>query len=176
MPAHEGHQSPEERRKQILEILSSSQDPVTASSLAARFGISRQVIVGDIAILRASGHFITPTPSGYTAGEKSEAENISVIACRHNVKDTRKELYAIVDNGGHVLDVTVEHPIYGEIRGTLDIASRYDADKFCESLEKSSAATLSSITDGIHLHKIKYRDSGSLARIKEALSECGVLL
>jgi transcriptional regulator of NAD metabolism len=167
----------EDRRKQLLELLSDAQEPVKASDLAKRFGVSRQIIVGDIAILRAGGEDITPTPHGYMM-ENSAAKggNTTVLACRHSYEDTVDELYRIVDNGGKVIDVTVEHPVYGELRGLLNVESRYDADVFAEKLRENNAQTLSSITGGIHLHTISYRDDESLKRIKQSLDEGGYLL
>ena len=55
----------EERRQAIRELLQNSKQPVSASVLAARFAVSRQIIVGDIALLRAAGADISATPRGY---------------------------------------------------------------------------------------------------------------
>ena len=54
-----------ERREQILEILSGSSKAVSGKELAARLGVSRQVIVQDIALLRANGENIYSTNLGY---------------------------------------------------------------------------------------------------------------
>ncbi|MBQ6622797.1 MAG: transcription repressor NadR [Mogibacterium sp.] len=166
-----------ERRETILNELKKTSSPIKASLFAEQFGVSRQIIVGDIAILRAAGHRILPTPHGYQL-ERPEpnAGNIAVIACKHQPDETREELYLVVDNGGSVIDVTVEHPVYGELRGLLNIESRYDADRFCEKLAESRALTLSSITGGIHLHTIRFRDPECLERIRRVLAENGYLL
>ena len=55
----------EKRKDNIIQKLQSTDSPVSASSLAKEFGVSRQIIVGDIAILRAEGHDISSTPRGY---------------------------------------------------------------------------------------------------------------
>ena len=167
----------EERRVAILNSLGATTEPITASLFAEWFGVSRQIIVGDVAILRAAGHKILPTPHGYMLEQPDQPSgNLAVIACRHKTEETREELYLIVDNGGSVIDVTVEHPVYGEIRGLLNIENRYDADLFCEKLAKSNALTLSSITGGIHLHTIQYRDEACLERIRKELAGHGYLL
>src|SRR5665648_339888 len=122
-----------ERRNQIIETIKNSASPVSASMLAAQLNVSRQIIVGDIALLRASGHNISATPKGYVFENE---ENLSVfgytgiIACRHDEKKLVEELYAIVDFGGTVIDVTIEHSTYGQISGRLDITSRHDVDEF----------------------------------------------
>lgn len=167
----------DDRRRKIMEALSTASSPIKASSFAERYGVSRQIIVGDIAILRAAGNEIIPTPQGYMLDQgMAVQENTAVLACKHTIDGTLDELYTIVDNGGIVIDVTIEHPVYGELHGRLNIASRFDADKFYEKLLANNAMTLSTITGGIHLHTIGFRDNESLARIKEELHRKGFLL
>lgn len=167
----------EERKNEILRTLSFSSAPVKAKDFAEHFGVSRQIIVGDIALLRAAGHKVLPTPQGYILEHRAAAEgNTAVIACRHTSEETLEELYLIVDNGGKVIDVTVEHPVYGELNGLLNIENRYDAEQFCNCLADTNSLTLSSLTDGIHLHTIAYRDDAALDRIRHALLDKGYLL
>lgn len=52
----------EERRQAIRELLQRAKQPVSATALAAQFSVSRQIIVGDIALLRAAGADISATP------------------------------------------------------------------------------------------------------------------
>ena len=54
-----------ERRQQIARLLSASQAPISATTLSQELGVSRQIIVGDIALLRAAGQEITATARGY---------------------------------------------------------------------------------------------------------------
>ena len=126
-----------ERREAILSYLHSSDSPVSASSLAARLSVSRQIIVGDIALLRAAGHEIEATPRGYVLPRGGSGMR-RTVACVHSVGDTARELYAIVDNGCTAIDVVVEHPIYGQIVGQLQLRSRYDVDRFVEKLERAA--------------------------------------
>lgn len=166
-----------ERRNQIEIMLNNSTEPLSASSLAKKFSVSRQIIVGDIALMRASGKEIAATPRGYIISKKEEKrENIYTIACNHDDKNMENELYTIVDNGGALLDVTVEHPIYGQIVGELHIFSRYDADLFLKKIEKHRALPLLKLTGGIHLHTIQCRDKESFIRIRDALSKKNILL
>lgn len=163
----------EERRKSILETLQASTNPCNASVLADNFGVSRQVIVTDIALLRASGISINATPRGYVL-ERGESGLIRRIACRHNSFDTGTELNIIVDNGCTVLDVVVEHPVYGELIGQLQLKSRYDVGQF---LSKSSQAEpLSALTGGVHLHTISCPDEEAFNRVCDALREAKFLI
>lgn len=107
----------ESRRARILSILR-EESPVTGSSLAARLGVTRQVIVQDITILRAQGERIIATPRGYTMLDESSPPGVTkLVAVRHSPEETAAELYAMVDAGAEVLDVIVDHPIYGHSRG-----------------------------------------------------------
>ena len=163
----------EERRKAILETLKNSERPCNASVLAETYGVSRQVVVTDIALLRASGTAINATPRGYVL-EREENGVVRRIVCRHTAYDTAKELYIIVDNGCTVQDVVVEHPVYGELIGMLQLKSRYDVGQF---VAKSSQSTpLSVLTDGVHLHTIVCPDEETFERVCKALREEKFLL
>ena len=160
----------EERRQSIARTLTADQ-PVSATALAGKFSVSRQVIVGDIALLRAAGLDIVATPRGYKLGETSGL--VRAVACVHTRQDTERELLAIVDNGCTVIDVVVDHPLYGQMSGQLSIASRYDVQQFVEKAKH--AAPLSSLTDGLHLHNLRCPDEESYQRVCRDLAELGVL-
>lgn len=165
----------EERRSAILEILRGADRPVSASALAARFNVSRQIIVGDVALLRASGSEITATPRGYRI-ERESSHIVRRIACRHDAEVMRDELYAIVDEGCTVRDVIVEHPIYGQIAGQLELSSRHDVDEFIRHSAEADAKPLSMLTEGIHLHTVVCPSVAACGRMLSRLSELGVLL
>lgn len=157
-----------ERRTVLEKILRGTKEPITATSLAEQFGVSRQIIVGDVAILRASGVHISATPRGYLM-EEEQREKLYTIACQHQQDRLQEELYTITDLGGHILDVIVEHPIYGQIIGQLHIRSRFDVDRFCTQLQETQAPPLSLLTEGIHLHTISCADHDTYVRILNAL-------
>ena len=105
-----------QRREEIRKILGRSREPVSAATIASEVHVSRQIVVGDIALLRAGGADIQATPRGYilqTQDEKAADGLTYTIACRHSRENLAEELYAVVDNGGRLLDVIVEHPVYG---------------------------------------------------------------
>lgn len=164
-----------ERRQKIADILHQENEPVSATSLAGRFSVSRQVIVGDIALLRAAGIDIQATPRGYVIMRRDLSGHVGTIACRHDRNGLRQELYTIIDNGGSVLDVIVEHPIYGQLAGQLHLFSRHDIDDFLHRLDTIQARPLSQVTDGVHLHTIRCADQAAFDRIVAALERIGVL-
>ncbi|MCL2592414.1 MAG: transcription repressor NadR [Defluviitaleaceae bacterium] len=161
------------RRKKILDMISTSETPLSASLLANKLGVSRQIIVGDIALLRAHGNEIIATARGYITPKISQY--LGKIACQHMPKDTVQELYTIVDLGATILDVTVEHDVYGEITGNLNLQSRRDVDVFLEKVKTSDAKLLSELTSGVHLHTIACRDESHFKEICKDLKNAGYL-
>lgn len=165
----------EERRAKILEILHGAGGPVSAATLAGRFSVSRQIIVGDIALLRAGGANISATPRGYVIlGET--AGLVRRVACQHGPDGMEAELNAVVDQGCTVVDVIVEHPVYGQLTGSLQLSSRYDVQQFLRRCAASDAQPLSLLTEGIHLHTLACPDQAAFDRVQETLREMGVLL
>ena len=166
-----------ERRTKITHLLSQAEGPVSATALAAQCGVSRQIIVGDVALLRAGGLAILATPRGYVL-ESSAAPVYAErsVPCRHGSDRLQEELYAVVDLGGALLDVTVEHSVYGQICAPLHIFSRFDADAFCRKLQAPDARPLCDLTGGIHLHTLRAPDEATLDRVVQGLRERGFLL
>ena len=146
-----------ERRESLERILKESTNPIKGASLAYDLNVSRQVIVQDIAILRAKGINIVATSKGYSILRQNNIErNIKTLVCKHKgYTSIEKELSIIIDMGGKILDVIVVHPVYGEIRCTLMINSRYDLEKFIEKVRTSKAEPLASLTKGEHIHTIE---------------------
>lgn len=163
----------QKRRQAILHLLRSSPGPLSASRLASQLGVSRQIIVGDVALLRASGADISATPRGYVLAA-APAGVVRTVACTHTAEDMGRELRAIVDAGGEVLDVIVEHPVYGQLTGQLRLATGPDVDSFLRRV--AEAAPLSSLTGGIHLHTLRAPDYPTMERVVAVLRSGGFLL
>ena len=161
------------RRENIIRTLRQAADPVSAASLASALGVSRQIIVGDIALLRASGEKITSTPRGYVLYEGGTS--VYTLACVHGVEDTEKELNIMVDNGCKVLTVSVEHPVYGLLTGELQLANRYDVRQFVEKLQSGEVRPLSALTGGVHLHTLSCPDNECFERTRSQLEREGLL-
>lgn len=167
-----------ERREQIKSILSCSKSAVSAGRLSERLGVSRQIIVGDVALLRASGCKIDATPRGYVLRAEDKlpvSADRAVIVSRHDSRRTEEELNILVDNGCKVIDVTVEHPVYGQLTGLLEIASRYDVRNFMSKIAKAGVHSLCELTDGVHIHTIEYTDEDAYKRALSELDAAGFL-
>lgn len=160
------------RRQAILDRLRTADRPVSASALAAGLNVSRQIIVGDIALLRAGGAEISATPRGYVLPRATDGIT-RTIACRHTLAQTGQELDILVDNGCTVLDVIVEHPVYGQLTGQLQISSRYDVEQFLARIRDSDAAPLSMLTGGLHLHTLCCPNEDAYTRACAALKAAG---
>ncbi len=168
----------EDRRSLILKWLTESVEPITGTLLASKTNVSRQVIVQDISILKARNYPILATSQGYVfIKEQAKTDLYSkVIACKHLPEETERELNMIVDLGGSVKDVVVEHPVYGDLTASLMIRNRRDVQDFTHKMSSTNAALLSQLTDGVHLHTIEARTHEQLDEICNALSEVGFLL
>lgn len=168
--------TPRERRTAVLRDLEHADAPLSASALARKYTVSRQIIVGDIALLRAAQALITATPRGYILERTKPAGLTRTIACCHTgLLPLQQELYTITDNGCAVLDVIVSHSVYGQLSGKLHIFSRYDADAFIKKVKNNNAAPLSTLTDGVHLHTLLCPDEAACSRVTEQLKQLGIL-
>ncbi len=166
----------EKRRRNIIEILEESSDPVSGASLASRLGVSRQVIVQDVALLRAEDRDILSTYKGYLLDSHQKRRDcVRVFRCRHSAQDTEDELQIIVDHGGRALDVFVEHPIYGQIRADLMISNRLEVAQFMEQMASRAAKPLNILTDGWHYHTVTASSEEHLDLIGQELKRKGYL-
>jgi transcriptional regulator of NAD metabolism len=167
-----------ERRSAILQLLRNRTAPMTGGELAARMGVSRQVIVQDIALLRTGGNSIFATPEGYVlpaATPKAAARR--VIAARHVTNEgMRDELETIVDLGGTMVDVSIEHAVYGEITAPLMLRTRMGVDVFMAHFEQGDTAPISLLTGGVHLHTVEAPSENVMEEIVSALRRKGYLL
>ncbi|EKP95414.1 putative small molecule binding protein (contains 3H domain) [Thermaerobacter subterraneus DSM 13965] len=165
------------RRQAILQLLARAEEPIPGQRLAGLLGVTRAVIVHDVALLRAQGEPILATPAGYVLN-RPPARFTWQVAVEHGpeLQTIRRELYAMVDQGVTVRDVIVEHPVYGELRGLLDLRSRHDVDRFCRQMAATGAEPLLTLTGGPHLHTLEADDPTARARVEQALRELGFLL
>lgn len=167
----------EARREGIKQTLQNAAAPITGSELAQKFQVSRQVIVGDITVLRAGGCDIYATPRGYLLPQSSSHRGkIAVICCRHDRDLLPTELEIIVDNGAKMHDVIVEHPVYGEIRVNLFISTRREIKQFLQKLKQTNAAPLMVMGGGTHYHTIEVPDDETLSVICDELKKAHILV
>ncbi len=164
------------RRQEILQRLQSTEKPISASRFAQELGVSRQIIVGDVALLRAAGEEVIATARGYKLNQAEDHLGYTKkIAVQHDASKTQEELETIVANGGEIIDVIVEHELYGELTGGLHIKTPKDVTAFMEAYRKSNVGLLSDLTNGIHLHTIRYQNDADLEKITQALAAKGIL-
>ena len=166
-----------QRREEIYRAIKESNAPIKGSELARQFAVSRQIIVQDVALLRALGREILATPDGYILPVQSHTDCIRVVMCDHTgIEQMRRELYAVVDAGGIVEDVIVSHAVYGEMRAPLILKNRRQIDCFAEHEGWKQAAPLSTLTGGVHLHTLRAPDEETMDAIVSALREAGMLV
>lgn len=166
------------RRQAIMEYLSKKTAPVNGTELAKHFGVSRQIIVQDVALLRAEDRNILSTNKGYLLYLPQEKRTgcTAVILVKHTAEQTLDEMRSIVDYGGSMLDVFVDHDFYGQIRVDLVINDIADAEDFCAKMKKSNSKPLKVLTDNWHYHTITAPSEKALSLIKEELRGKGILL
>ncbi len=171
----------DKRRAEIIRILEEKQDtkaPIAGTELAKQLGVSRQVIVQDIALLRAVNKNILSTNKGYLLFAEKEADKACkrFYKVKHSADGMQQELYAIVDCGGRILDVEVDHPIYGQIMADLIIHNRQDVDNFVREIKVFGTKPLSSLTEDIHYHTVEADSEEILDNIEVTLQRLGFLV
>ena len=154
-----------QRREEILALLNQADAPIAAKDLAARFGVSRQVIVQDLAVIRASRPNIISTNRGYIL-QQQETGCLREFKVRHTPEQAEQELNLIVDHGGRV---------YGRITAEMDIRSRQDVQEFLQALAGGASTVLSTATDGYHYHLVEAATPDRLDLIGQALQDAGFL-
>lgn len=162
-----------ERREQIVKILNNSKIPVAGTDLAKELGVSRQVIVQDMALIRANGIDVMATNRGYVVHETKEASRVFKVI--HTDEQVEEELNLFVDLGGRVEDVFVYHKVYGVIKVPMNIKSRRDVRKYMEGISSGKSTNLMKLTSNYHYHTIVAEDEQILDLIQEELQQKGFL-
>ena len=166
--------SGEKRRENLLKILRESDEPVSGTKLAENFHVSRQVIVQDIALLRAKNHDIISTHRGYVLQEKGNIQRVFKV--KHSAEKLLDELNLIVDLGGQVEDVFVYHKLYGVIRVEMNVKSRKDAKRYVDGIYGGVSVPLEQITSEYHYHTVTADSTETLDEIQEELQKQGYLV
>ena len=164
----------EQRRSEILSLIGNSRNPVPANFLSEKYNVSRQVIVQDIALLRAQGYVVISTNRGYVLGSGLGAER--VFKCRHTLEELVKESEIIIACGGKVEDISVNHRVYGKISARLELSTLRHAEELYRSLVSGASKPLMSVTDGYHYHTISADSEQALDNIENSLREAGYLI
>lgn len=162
-----------ERRNKIIQMLRETDTAIAGKDLANLFGVSRQVVVQDIALLRAHNHDIISTNHGYILQEEQKVERVFKVM--HNDEQTRDELQLIVDFGGCVEDVFIYHKVYGVVKAELNIRSKNDIDQFLADIQTGKSSLLKNVTSGYHYHTVSAPTDIILNLIQNQLMEHGFL-
>lgn len=166
----------EQRREELLRLLQEETKPISGTYLSKYFKVSRQVIVQDVALLRAGGYDILATARGYILNKDTQNMFQRVVWVKHTHYETEDELNIIIDNGGRVRNVIIMHPVYGELVADLMIKTRRDIKQFINRLNETKANTLLSLTEGMHMHTIEASSEEELDLIEEELNVKGFLV
>ena len=162
-----------ERREQILNFITNTFAPVSGNELAAKFNVSRQVIVSDISALRETENDIISTNRGYVLNNPQCTRVVKVL---HSDEEIADELQSIVDLGATVVDVFVWHKIYGKIEAPLNISTKRDVSEFIQSLATGRSSPLKKVTSNYHYHTIRAKNNASLDAVEEMLKKKGYLV
>ena len=164
-----------QRRTEILKLLQQEEKPVAARAMASQFGVSRQVIVQDMAVIRASTPGILSTTRGYVLQQDKDIACTREFKVRHGQEHAAEELNLIVDCGGRVKNISISHRVYGRITAEMDIRSRQDVQEFLQALAGGASTVLSTATDGYHYHLVEAATPDRLDLIGQALKDADFL-
>ena len=163
----------QERRKSIVNLLLSEDRPLSGGELSERCGVSRQIIVQDISVLKGLGYDILSTHNGYILQKSPLKERVFKV--KHSTEETEDELNIIIDLGGTVVDVFVWHNVYGKVSAPLNIFSRLQVKQFIEGVRTGKSTELMNITGGYHYHTVRAEKEEILDRIENALNRKGFI-
>ena len=155
------------RREELINTIKSSTSPISGKTLAQLYDVSRQVIVQDIALLRTAGYDIISTNRGYILNAPHTITRVFKVS--HTDAQTEDELYSIVDLGGTVVNVMVNHRVYGKMSAPLNIKNRRDVQLFMNNIKTGKSTPLMNVTSGYHFHHVCAEQEEILDEIEEAL-------
>ena len=164
----------DERRKEIVNLMMSEQKAISGGQLSEKLGVSRQIIVRDISVLKAAGYDILSTHNGYLMQNSPFAERVFKVY--HTKEQTEAELNTIVDLGGMVVDVFVWHKVYGKMTAPLNISSRHHIAQFLEGVRTGKSTELMNVTGGYHYHTVRAETEEILDKIEKTLSSMNCIV
>ena len=164
----------EQRREEIINSIKASEGPISGKALATKYDVSRQVIVQDIALIRASGVDVISTNRGYVINNEKTFSRVFKV--KHTDAEVEEELFTIIDLGGKVKNVMINHKVYGHIEADLNINSRRKANEFIEDIVSGKSSPLKNITSDYHYHTIEADSEETLDLIENKLNEKGFLV
>lgn len=164
-----------DRKVQLIEILKKSDQPLKGSELATQLGISRQTLVQDIALLRKDGQPIISTTLGYVL-EQLPKRATEILGIVHSPAELKKELDILIAHHVEVVDVIIDHPVYGRIKSDLNIRTPKDVKAFVQMRDQSPLPLFSEVTGGLHYHTLVADEQEYITDAKAALITAGLKL
>ncbi len=162
-----------ERRCAMAQLLTSEKKAIPGAELAKIYGVSRQIIVHDIDVLKSEGYDIASTHFGYLL--RSSPLLKREFKVYHTSDKTEEELALIVSLGGIVSDVFIEHKAYGRLTASLNVFSKNQVKEFIEGIKNKDYTELMQLTDGVHFHTVRAKTESELDTIEKALIENGFI-
>lgn len=167
----------DERHQLVIETLKKANKPIPGRALGEMMNVSRQVIVGDVTLLKAKGEPIMATSRGYIYLHEQQLTFEKIIVCRHTPEQTEDELNMLVDHGVTVKDVKIEHAVYGDLSASIMVSNRSEVKAFIQNVKESNAVFLLNLTEGgIHLHTIEALKEEDIIAAENALRTAGILV
>ena len=163
-----------ERREQIIRQIQESKAPVSGTKLASLYSVSRQVIVQDIALIRAAGYEIISTNRGYILNQPKTVCRIFKV--QHTDEQLEEEINSIFYLGVWVDNVIIHHCVYGKMEAELALSSRRKVGAFMEDIRSGKSSPLKNITSNYHYHKVSADSEETLDLIEQELREKGFLV
>ena len=99
-----------------------------------------------------------------------------MFKCRHSFEELVDEGACIIEAGGRIEDVFVNHRVYGRISARLGLYSRMHVEELYRSLVSGASKPLMSVTDGYHYHTVAADDEAVLDEIEKILRAKGYLI
>lgn len=166
-----------ERREAIVCRMQEDHVPLSGTKLASLYGVSRQVIVQDIALIRAAGYDVISTNKGYILNKSVEPKNAErVFKVKHTDEQMEDELCSIVDLGGSIINTMINHKVYGHLEAPLNIKSRRNVAEFMEDIHSGKSSPLKNATSGYHYHRVSADSEETLELIEQMLREKQILV
>lgn len=167
-----------ERRNKMIKDLEKNTTPISGGKFSKLYDVSRQVIVQDIALLRASGYEIISTNRGYVLNKVNKQEEVKqrIFHVEHSEENLEDELKSIIHHGGKIVDVFIKHEVYGQILVELQLETLKEVENFLIKLKNKKSTPLYKLTNGEHFHTIEAKNESILDEIEIELKTKGYLI
>lgn len=161
-----------ERRQAIIERMQKDHLPLSGTKLACAYDVSRQVIVQDIALIRAAGYDVISTNKGYILNVPVDNKIVErIFKVNHTDEQMEEELFSIVDLGGCVVNTMINHKVYGHLEAPLNIKSRRNVAEFMTDIYSGKSSPLKNVTSGYHYHTITADSEETMQLIEKTLRD-----